>query len=633
MPLLLGQLVYTSFPGVGFRVLTSAQVSTQIQQAFIQQVVYQHWNAYDPPKFGYRAAYLHQITPNDCLFGWLYNDGVDDLGRSHVPYFVCYYLAELLHAVHLEKIFICLHRGPLAMVDLHSPPVTLDIVAPDFSSYQPAHIGVAIPSDDRDRSYIALKQKRLLNLFIPVSEPDMVTELNEQIYKQQEANLSTYTSYLVGSSQDVKQIKPLKAVIAANTAKTPASYDATSLGKSRAQMTKIALLIGISDYGPGLNSLPGPPKNVAALQQVLQHPEIGSFAEVRVLLNPDRQVMEEAMETLFSERQSDDLVLLYFSGHGIQDERGKLYLSTNITRKNLRDKLVKSSAVAAAFVQEMMSESRCQHQFVILDCCLNGTLATNWLDTPTTAVDVLSQLAGERRVILTSATSTPSCFQDTYSDMSIYTRYLVEGLTSGAADLNRDGAILISELHEYTSRKVQTAIPAVQPGIYGLENAQQIILAKAAIEHPKCRYRQAAERYAEAGNFSIVSRSILNVLRNNLGLLAEEAAAIEAAVLQPNREYQTKLQRYVQELVKVMRQESEPSDETRQRCRHLQQLLGLTEQNVAAITAQITGQVTALQPTNNVEVESAVHSPLPKGLTLLSQVGIAMSISAVSTLR
>ena len=169
MPLLLGQLVYTSFPGVGFRALASTQVPTELKQAFIQKVVYQHWDSYNPPKSGYRAVYLHQVSLEHTLFGWLYNDGLDDLGRSHVPYFVCYYYSELLHAVQLRNIFTCLHRGPVALIDRHSLPVALEAIgAPDLWSYQPARIGVAIPEDVRDRSHITIKHRRLLDLFIAV---------------------------------------------------------------------------------------------------------------------------------------------------------------------------------------------------------------------------------------------------------------------------------------------------------------------------------------------------------------------------------------------------------------------------------------------------------------------------------
>jgi len=70
-------------PFLGYLKRLLVEVPTQIKQAFIQQVVYQHWNSYKPPKAGYRAVYVYQVTLEHNLFGWLYNDGMDDLGRSH----------------------------------------------------------------------------------------------------------------------------------------------------------------------------------------------------------------------------------------------------------------------------------------------------------------------------------------------------------------------------------------------------------------------------------------------------------------------------------------------------------------------------------------------------------------------
>ncbi len=181
MPLLLGQLVYSSFPRVGFMCLASAEIPTKIRQAFMEQVVYQYWDSYNPPNAGYRAAYLHQLTPQDSLFGWLYNDEMDDLGRSHVPYFVCHYLEGSLQTVQLENILTCLHTGPVALIDRQTPPTSLEtLVIPDLCSYQPARIGVAIPSGVREQSHIALEQRKLLSLYVPADEQDMVTELNEQ---------------------------------------------------------------------------------------------------------------------------------------------------------------------------------------------------------------------------------------------------------------------------------------------------------------------------------------------------------------------------------------------------------------------------------------------------------------------
>lgn len=79
-------------------------------------------------------------------------------------------------------------------------------------------------------------------------------------------------------------------------------------------MAKVALLVGVSEYEPGLNPLPGSVKDVDAMQRVLVHPEMGGFAkaDITVLKNPQRQAMEDAIYSLFSDRQKDDLLLFYW---------------------------------------------------------------------------------------------------------------------------------------------------------------------------------------------------------------------------------------------------------------------------------------------------------------------------------
>jgi len=198
MPVLLGQLVYTSFPGVGLRAIASTQVPAEIQQAFIQQVVYQHWDAYHPPSSGYRAAYVYQVTPEQSLFGWLYNDGVDDLGRQHVPYFLCYYLAAPLFAFQLENIFTCLLRGPIALIDRQRLPDALEpIVAPDLWAYEPARLGVMVPFDVCQRGHLALKQRQLLDLLISV-------EVQQTVTQHPPVMLSPEKSSNVGSSNSTR---------------------------------------------------------------------------------------------------------------------------------------------------------------------------------------------------------------------------------------------------------------------------------------------------------------------------------------------------------------------------------------------------------------------------------------------
>lgn len=184
MSLLLGQLVYTSFPKVGYRLFVSTEVPTEIQQVFIQQIVYQHWNSYKPPEAGYRAAYVYQVTSEQTLFGWLYNDGMDDLGRRHVPYFVCYYLAERLHAVQLTNIFTYLQRGPVEQIE-RLISASLDPIDPtNLCNYQSARKGVEIPLHICEQSYAALKQKKLLKFFISNDQTEILVTLEAQCKQQ-----------------------------------------------------------------------------------------------------------------------------------------------------------------------------------------------------------------------------------------------------------------------------------------------------------------------------------------------------------------------------------------------------------------------------------------------------------------
>jgi len=63
-------------------------------------------------------------------------------------------------------------------------------------------------------------------------------------------------------------------------------------------MTKVALLIGVSEYKPGLNPLPAAVRDVEAMQGVLQHPDFGAFDEIKRLPNPGLLEMRSAIAEL-----------------------------------------------------------------------------------------------------------------------------------------------------------------------------------------------------------------------------------------------------------------------------------------------------------------------------------------------
>jgi formylglycine-generating enzyme required for sulfatase activity/uncharacterized caspase-like protein len=353
-------------------------------------------------------------------------------------------------------------------------------------------------------------------------------------------------------------------------------------------MAKVGLLIGVSEYEPGLKPLPAAVKDIEALRRVLEDPEMGGFDQVKTLANPKTDAMQLAIETLFDSRAKDDLVLLFFSGHGIKDDAGRLYFASRITRKNAKENLIKSTAVSASFVHDIMNNSRAKRQAIILDCCFSGAFDPGLQPKDDGSVDLRTQLGAEGRVVLTSSSSTEYSFEQQGSDLSIYTRYLVEGIETGAGDTNSDGLVSILELHEYAVSKVQEEAPAMTPKIIVLKDKGfEIVLAKARVADPKLKYRKAASRYANAGTIRPAGRAVLNTLRQKLGLMADEAAAIEAQVLRPYQERLANLKQYRETLIEEAEHEYPLSEFTSEDLNTLQQMLLLRDRDVLPIQQEV----------------------------------------------
>jgi uncharacterized caspase-like protein len=295
-------------------------------------------------------------------------------------------------------------------------------------------------------------------------------------------------------------------------------------------MAKIALLVGVSEYEPGLEALPSAVQDIAALQEVLVNPEMGNFAanDITVLPNPDRQQMEDAIYALFANRKKDDLVLLYFSGHGVLDESSAFYFATRSTRKNSQGRLIPTTAVAAQSIHSWMEQpGGSQRQIIILDSCFSGAFAKGVKAKDSGSVNLEQFLGGKGRAILTASSSTQYALSQEDLALSVYTHYLVKGIRTGGADQDEDGWIAVEELHAYASSKVREAAPAMTPEFYPVKEGYKILLAKAPQDDPRPKYRKQVKQRANQGKFSIPARRLLNSLRSQLGLTPEEAAATD----------------------------------------------------------------------------------------------------------
>ncbi|MGK7940348.1 MAG: V4R domain-containing protein [Crocosphaera sp.] len=186
------QLIYTSFDDLGFKCLVSPLISPDIEKTFINNIVEKYWNHYNPPESKSRRAYLTQVSLEQTFFGWLYNDGSDDLGRENIPYFICYFLPARLNLSYLNFIWKCLAIGPVMDIDRQTPPEALDtVIVPKNCHYQPSRNGVYISQNIQKKSHQNLQKGKLIHQL--VADNKKMTTSYPSPFDEQQLHLSLTT--------------------------------------------------------------------------------------------------------------------------------------------------------------------------------------------------------------------------------------------------------------------------------------------------------------------------------------------------------------------------------------------------------------------------------------------------------
>ncbi|WP_053849391.1 caspase family protein [Streptomyces sp. NRRL B-24085] len=226
---------------------------------------------------------------------------------------------------------------------------------------------------------------------------------------------------------------------------------------------RLALLVATYEHDdPGLSRLTAPAHDAEALADVLRDPAVAGF-DVTLLVNEPHYRVGEAVGDLFDNRRSDDLVLLYFTGHGLKDEDGRLYLAMRNTR---RGSLLFTS-LAAEQVDQAMSGSESRRKVLILDCCYSGAFPAARLTKSDPQIHTLERFQGRGRTVLTASDAMQYSYEgDRLSGsavQSVFTRHLVTGLREGTADLDGDGDITLDELYRYVHDRVVDEMPQQRP--------------------------------------------------------------------------------------------------------------------------------------------------------------------------
>ncbi|MCE9595300.1 MAG: caspase family protein [Planctomycetes bacterium] len=214
---------------------------------------------------------------------------------------------------------------------------------------------------------------------------------------------------------------------------------------------RVAILIASSRFPdePGLTTLDAPERDVDELRAVLAGDQGGVFDDVLVLKNEPSQKVRVQLNRSLRAAAKDDQVLIYFSGHGKLDPTGRLCLTMTDT---VLDAL-ESSALRIGELKDFLDVSRCKNVMLFLDCCYSGAVGKSFTRG---AVDDQLQIAAEGAgiCIMSASNSVQTAMETPESGLGVFTRNVIEGIRTGAADVDGDGLVTFDELYDYVHARV-----------------------------------------------------------------------------------------------------------------------------------------------------------------------------------
>ena len=220
-----------------------------------------------------------------------------------------------------------------------------------------------------------------------------------------------------------------------------------------------AVVIGIGDYrAEDIPKLRYSASDAQSVYDFLKSPAAG-FSEDHILFLKDAaatgQAMREALFVFLQKASYNDLVFIYFAGHGAPDPQrpDNLYLLPY-------DADVKALASTGFPMWDVKTALRRQIKaervIVVADACHSG-------GTKDGEVNPINGSFGDlftpsRRVILTAADDNELSYEDAKwgGGHGVFTYNFIEGL-KGAADADHNGIVTFQEAADYVSEHVKTA--------------------------------------------------------------------------------------------------------------------------------------------------------------------------------
>lgn len=189
--------------------------------------------------------------------------------------------------------------------------------------------------------------------------------------------------------------------------------------------------VGITDYPGTSMDLTLPAKDAQKISWIYRK---NSNVQCRQLLNSDatKKNIIAAMDNLFSKAAANDIVVLFYSGHGYPG--GFCAYDGNLNYNAIR---------------KAMARSKCKNKMIFADACFSGKIRTGGSSSQ-------SEIAAAKKanvMLFLSSRSNETSLENRRMENGFFTTYLEKGLR-GAADTNKNRIITAKELFKYVHKNV-----------------------------------------------------------------------------------------------------------------------------------------------------------------------------------
>jgi hypothetical protein len=208
-----------------------------------------------------------------------------------------------------------------------------------------------------------------------------------------------------------------------------------------------AVIIGVAAYNhmPVLRYTDDDAYRIYAF---LKSPEGGALDDnqIRILIDEDatKKNILDALENTFGKAGSNDLVFLYFSGHGLKGS----FLPYDYDGFN--NKLLHEE------INERLSRSRAKYKLCIADACHSGSLLAMRDDATPTLNAYYENLARAQpgAALIMSSKSDETSLESSGLRQGVFSHFLIRGL-KGEADRDNDKIVTVKELFDFVYNNVR----------------------------------------------------------------------------------------------------------------------------------------------------------------------------------